>query len=161
MRYIAINYFKLNEMKKQIRIMLIIAAILISVNSNGQQKFAFKTTEQYQIELPSTYGKFNHIDECIKWDLELINKKILYTKNAKTKTFNFVRVALNPNSTKNRKIYNFVGEDEELTLIVNDGNYIKIKIYQDKISGTKPSSFKKIRIFTNYSVNDYNKLLSE
>ncbi len=148
-------------MKSKIKIMLTVFAIMISISSVCQQKFTFKTTEQYLIELPSTYGKFNHNDECIKWDLALNNKKILYTKTAKTKTFNFVIVTLNPNSTKNRKIYNFVGEDEELTLIVNDGNYIKIKIYQDKISGTKPSSFKKIRIFTNYSANDYNSLLSD
>jgi hypothetical protein len=32
----------------------------------------------------------------------------------------------------------------------NEGNYMKFKLYSDKILGSNPLSFNKIKVFTNY-----------
>ena len=158
MRYIIYIYTKFYHMKKTI---LAIIAMLLSFNANCQETFIIKTTEQYQIKIPSKLGQFKHNDHCVKWSFDLENQKISYIKSKEIKVFNFIDVKLNVNSTKDKKIYNFNGINESLTLISVDGNYFKIKLHYDKKQDSSAASYKEIKIFTNYIIDSYFSMLSD
>ncbi len=130
-------------------------------NAHAQQKLTLKTTETYLIKFPSTFGEFQHKDEFITWQLDFNNKKITYNNGSLTKTFNFTIVEASKNSTEERNIYNFENSKEALTLIAGSGNYLKIKISSERIPNTNPAEYKSLKVFTNYSIDDFTQLLAD
>lgn len=140
---------------------ILIFTILIFSNVQAQQKLTLKTTESYLIKFPSTYGDFQHNDEFMTWQLDFNNKKMTYNNGSLTKTFSFTTAEANKNSTEERNIYNFENSKEALTLITGSGNYLKIKISSDKIPNTNPAEYKILKVFTNYTIDDFTQLLAD
>jgi len=140
---------------------LFIVISLFFLNSQAQQKLTLKTTESYLIKAPSTYGDFQHKDEFMTWQLDFNNKKMTYNNGKLTKTFNFTNVEANQNSTEERNIYNFENDQESLTLITTSSNYLKIKIYSDRVPNSNPAEHRTVKIFTNYTIDDFNQLLAD
>jgi hypothetical protein len=131
------------------------------LNVQAQQKLTLKTTESYLINMPLTYGDFQHNDEFMTWQLDFNNKKMTYNNGNLTKTFSFTTAEANKNSTEERNIYNFENSQEALTLIAGSGNYLKIKIYSARIPNTNPAEYKSIKVFTNYIIDDFSQLLAD
>lgn len=140
---------------------ILIFTALICSSVQAQQKLTLKTTESYSIKLPASYGDFQHKDEFMTWQLDFNNKKMTYDNGIVKKTFNFSKIEANPNSTEERNIYNFENNNEALTLIVGNGNYLKIKVYTEKVANSNPASFNSIKVYTNYSVENYTDLLAD
>ena len=138
-------------------ILLLITLKFSSVQA--QQILTLKTTESYLIEMPSTYGNFKHEDEFMTWQINFNNKKITYFSGNLKKTFNFSYTEKNEKSTKDRGIYNYENPNESLTLITGTDNYLKIKIYSDRVPNSNPTSYNSVKVFTNYSIDNFNELL--
>ncbi len=131
------------------------------LNVQAQQKLTLKTTESYLIKFPSTYGDFKHNNEFMTWQLDINNKKMTYNNGNLTKIFSFTTAEANKNSTEERNIYNFENSKEALTLIVGSGNYLKIKISSERIPNTNPAEYKNLKVFTNYTIDDFSQLLAD
>lgn len=140
---------------------LFVFTLLFFLNSQAQQKLTLKTTESYLVKTPATYGDFQHNDEFMTWQLDFNNKKITYNNGKLTKTFHFTNVEANPNSTAERNIYNFENDQDALTLITTNSNYLKIKIYSDKVPNTNPVEHRTVNIYTNYIIDDFIQLLTD
>ena len=140
-------------------IYLLVLFTFLSVQA--QQKLTLKTTESYLIKFPLTFGDFQHNDEFMTWQLDFNNKKITYNNGNLNKTFSFTTAEANKNSTEERSIYNFENSNEALTLITGSGNYLKIKISSDKIPNTNPAEYKILKVFTNYTIDDFTQLLAD
>lgn len=149
-------------MKTIKKIHLVVLVIFITWNIQSQQKFTIKTTELYKVNSGYSFGEFQHLDMFVTWELDLENNKINYTAKKIKKTFNFFKSEINRHSTESRKIFKFEGREEALTMIIDDkNNYIKIKIYYDKIPGSKPVRHKKVNVYSNYSMNSFNEILKD
>ena len=67
---------------------------------------------------------------------------------------------LNKNSTATKKIVHFNTSEEDITLIVRDGNYIKIMYSTNKVPNSEPASYKNGEIYTNYGIDQFTELLN-
>lgn len=131
------------------------------LNAKAQEKLTIKSTESYTLEMPLTYGDFKHQDVFRTWNFDFKNKKITYQDfNNKINTFYFSSMELNQNSTDEKSIVHFENSKENITLIVKNGNYIKIQYSTNKEPNTNPASYKTIRVYTNYVINEFTDLLS-
>ena len=141
-------------MKALIRFIVMVFIGLTFHNVQAQNKFTIKTTEEYEVKAPASLGEFEHGDIYMIWVFDMTNKKITYSTNGIKYSFNFINAELNNNSSSDKTIYNFTSRDESLTLIVKEGNYLKIKLYSKKIPESKPVSYENIKVYSNYSINN-------
>ncbi len=141
-------------MKTLIRFIIMVFIGLTFYNVQAQNKFTIKTTEEYEVKTSASLGEFEHEDLFMTWSFDMANKKISYSTNRIKNSFNFISIELNNNSSNDKTIYNFISRDESLTLIVKNGNYLKIKLYSKKIPESKPVSYENIKVYTNYSIDN-------
>lgn len=138
---------------------LVISSFNIKIQA--QEKLTIKSTELYLLELPLTYGDFKHNDIFSTWNFDFKNKKITYQNpNKEPNTFYFSSFELNQNSTNEKSIIHFDNSKENITLIIKNGNYVKIQYSSEKKPNSNPASYQKIKIYTNYVIDEFTDLLS-
>ena len=146
---------------KLTKIIFLLCFLLSLTNLNAQEKLTIKSNELYVLEMPLTYGDFKHSDKFITWNFDFKNKKITYQNtDNEVNTFYFSSVELNQNSTDTKSIIHFENSKENITLIVKEGNYLKIQHSSDKEPNSNPAGYKKVKVYTNYVINEFTDLLN-
>lgn len=145
---------------KSLKTYLLTFLLFIFFNVTAQEKFTLKTTELYILNLPIPPNEIKHNDIFTTWQIDIVNKKITYQKAGKEiNNFYFTSYDLNKNSTATNTILHFKNSKEIITLIIKNGNDIKIRLTSDKIPNSNPESYSKIKIYSNYTIDDIAELL--
>lgn len=147
-------------MKTRLKATILLILLMNLYNAYSQEIINCKTTELYYIEAGMSFSDIMHYDQFMTWDFDLKKQKIVYKNASDIKTFYFSSIKENQHSNENNLIFHFDNSEESLVLIIKSGNYIKIKVASDKEPNSNPASFRKSKIFTNYTIDNLTNLFN-
>lgn len=137
-------------MKKIVWIIVLICSIMCN-QLYCQENIEVKTNELYMVDLPSS-GEFYHKTKFVLWEIDLKNKKIFYQDDDEKRVFTYIADELVTNNGAEITI-KFENKNEAIYFSSYE-NYIKISFFTNMDPMSSPRSYKRMKSFSNFEMNN-------